>query len=145
LYDPPGGTRILNYSNPEVNFMGVPTGTTQRNNARKLKETGCTVASFRANPGPPPFAAYITGSVWGCACTNKTLSSSITGGTAPFQYEWRISFNGIIWTEPMGNNSTFSVPIPCNSEQPFIWVRLKVTSATGQVTYATKKIVIVEC
>ena len=39
--------RVGNWSNPKVTFLGVPTGTPDRDNARVLNSTACTLAGFR--------------------------------------------------------------------------------------------------
>jgi hypothetical protein len=44
----PGCQRIPNFSNPDVDYDGVPTGTNaESDNARVLEERICTVAAFR--------------------------------------------------------------------------------------------------
>lgn len=38
--------RILNFSNPDVQYLGVPTGTLDRNNACIIQQKGCSVAAI---------------------------------------------------------------------------------------------------
>ncbi len=49
-YNCPGGcTRVTQWSNPDVDYQGTPTGTVAGNdNARVLDETACTIAGFRS-------------------------------------------------------------------------------------------------
>ncbi|MBL7825045.1 MAG: hypothetical protein JNJ57_00325 [Saprospiraceae bacterium] len=145
LYEPEGGSRILHYSNPDVKYQNVPTGVpNQRNNALKLKNTGCTVSGFRGEPGPPPFQAHILNGYWGCACAVKILQAGVTGGSAPFQYEWRTSVNGINWSPVLGTGQTFTVTLPCIETAQY-WVKLRVISSNGQVTETSRRIFVVQC
>lgn len=41
--------RVPQFSNPDINFRGLPTGTNQRNNARTINERAEIVANFRQN------------------------------------------------------------------------------------------------
>ena len=43
----PPGTRALNFSDPAIRFIGGPTGTATDNNARTLRMSAGTVATFR--------------------------------------------------------------------------------------------------
>lgn len=59
-YPSAGGSRLRYFSNPSVLHNGNPTGiANQRDNARRLREWGATVAAFRPDPqasGAPPSA-----------------------------------------------------------------------------------------
>jgi hypothetical protein len=62
---PAGCTRLKYWSNPNVQYSGVPTGTAAlHNNARVLNETACRVANFRspilAGQKPVAFGTILT-------------------------------------------------------------------------------------
>ncbi|MEN1706181.1 MAG: M12 family metallo-peptidase [Planctomycetota bacterium] len=49
------GSRVRQFSNPDVNYVGTPTGTATANNARVIRETAASVASFREALDPLTF------------------------------------------------------------------------------------------
>jgi hypothetical protein len=62
-YDCPGGgcPRPLHFSNPNVNYLGNPTGTATQNNARSINNVRTTVANFRSSSGSCPTAVALAG------------------------------------------------------------------------------------
>lgn len=50
---PGAANRISHFSNPAVSFLGVPTGTATRNNARAIRESHAAIANFYASEAPP--------------------------------------------------------------------------------------------
>ncbi len=48
------GIRVPRYSNPNVNYMGAPTGTSTADNARTINNSKATVADFRGGSPPTP-------------------------------------------------------------------------------------------
>lgn len=46
----PPGTTIPYYSNPNVDYLGIPTGTAQANNALTISEDAASVANYRTPP-----------------------------------------------------------------------------------------------
>lgn len=80
----PPGQRVLHFSNPDINYDGVPTGTSAANNAATAVETKATVAAARS-----PLALSITQQPQGRTITaGQSAPLSITAtGTAP-AYQW---------------------------------------------------------
>jgi hypothetical protein len=96
-----GTNPILHYSNPNVNFKGVATGTTDRNNAAQLSLTGCTVANFM--PNFAIFNTTISSTTSGCNIQATTTPRCASGTLG---YEWYISRDGINWSNLFVNSST---------------------------------------
>lgn len=59
-YNCPGGcTRVTQFSNPDVNYQGQPTGdVSTRDNARVLDETAAYIADFRPDPIPVELISF---------------------------------------------------------------------------------------
>lgn len=59
-YNCPGGcTRVTQWSNPDVDYLGTPTGDiTTRDNARVLDETADYIAGFRPDPVPVELVSF---------------------------------------------------------------------------------------
>lgn len=88
------GTRILNFSNPDVLHNGRATGSATQQNARSLREAFPIVQGFR-NAGPPAIvpsaprnpAATVTGNVvtlsWQGPATGVPTAYALQVGTAP--------------------------------------------------------------
>ena len=85
--------RILHFSNPEVDYMGIPTGTEVHNNALMVSSTVCHISGFRDissftafGSGPTNIshddeAFYLYSSYyWGCV-------------DGPVTYHWEISWD----------------------------------------------------
>ncbi|MEO5894994.1 MAG: reprolysin-like metallopeptidase [Vicinamibacterales bacterium] len=70
-----GATRVQQFSNPNVFYSGLPTGTATQNNAAALNQTAATVASFRSAVG---------GTTTTCdyALTPTSMTFDASGGTA---------------------------------------------------------------
>ncbi len=87
-YDCTGGCpRILYFSNPNVNFSGVPTGTTlQHNNARSIGEAASTIANWRQAVGggtTPTISAIGNVTINEDAATSAIAFTIGDGETAP--------------------------------------------------------------
>ena len=65
----PNNTRIPHYTNPDVNFGGVPTGTATRNNAQQIRAAFCESAT---NQPDPAFSVYFERSA--VICANQTIT-----------------------------------------------------------------------
>src|SRR4029079_16576684 len=93
-YDP--GTRIQRFSNPNVNYMGTPTGVAlgdpnESSNALTINNSAFTVSNFRQsvlNSNSPPTIDTPPASQTVIAGSNVTFNVLVTG-TAPFAYQWR--------------------------------------------------------
>ena len=62
-YDCSGGgcPRVLHFSNPNVNYLGNPTGTANQNNALSINNVRTTVANFRPASGTCPTSVALAG------------------------------------------------------------------------------------
>jgi hypothetical protein len=132
-------TRIPYFSNPQVQFQGVPTGVAEtRFNARQLREQGCTVANFVDDDVIPTLVAKIIGPYYGCPCSGHTISGAASGGApGAYSYEWRYGPDPFSLGPVQCTTPQCTVPMPC-AEGDGLYVRLKVTSVDGQASVANQ-------
>ncbi len=144
----PTSMRILNYSNPDVDFLGTPTGHWENNNAKVLRNTGCMIAGYAiskdfgidmlgatkfCNPGQVPHPNY-----------SVTITPPSPGfpGFGPYTIEWWQNSSGIFTYQApdyyLGSSSQVQVSIP--PDCPFFFLHVKVTSADGIILTNTRKI-----
>jgi hypothetical protein len=129
------GRRLQAFSTPNVEVFSTPFGIeNERDNARRIRGTACTVAAFEDDDSALPFRAYIIGPRFGCPCFWVSLSAGVSGGAGPYQYEWSTSPDGFNWTV-QGTGSSFAPVLPCDPGEG-IFVRLRSTSADGQLAEA---------
>ena len=151
--------RILHFSNPDINFNGAATGLhgdkyTAADNARKIRNTGCAVATFRS--GWQAMGAIILGPGAMCSSGNNppfTYNSVVTAappgipGQAPYSYEWRWNASGVFNKNSPGivisTNSSVQIATPYAS--PFFFLQLKVTSADNVVLRVIKRVNVINC
>lgn len=144
----PTDTRILHFSNPEVEFNGDITGTNVDDNAKVIRTGACIVAKYRNRY---TFEAQIITDPWICRSSGNIdlfagvqIPSAGNPGTPPYTYEWRWNYSGIFTlgnSVLIGNNQSEIIPIPPGDN---IWVQLKVFSSDGTTITQTKNIVILE-
>ena len=85
--------RLLNFSNPNVQFNGVPMGTFSTNNcALRVGETYSTVNSHRSDP--QTFQVGISGPYSGYAYQQYTWNSTVSCTVGTYSYQWRTSYDG---------------------------------------------------
>jgi hypothetical protein len=127
------GNTILNFSNPNVRVSGKATGTASNNNARRIVENFSTVNAFRSSPFRP-LVASITGTQTGNQCEQGSWSSIVSCGTAPYSYEWGLSYDGFNYNY-RSSNETLNEPLTCPvGLYTNMYIRLTVTSSDGQST-----------
>lgn len=80
------GDRIPYYSNPNVTYLNKSTGTSTRDNARRLREFGCIVANHRTTNNPS-LTASIQGPNNGYPYDYALFQSDVDGG-APGVYSY---------------------------------------------------------
>jgi len=117
--------RVLHFSNPSVKNVTKSTGAVgARNNARVINVNGNIVCGFRSDPP----VVSISGSP-GLASNGQkiNLSASVTSGTAPFTYNWRVNSGGGFYTA--SRTSTLKINMPTNQD---LNVNLTVTDAQGR-------------
>ncbi len=76
---------IQHFSNPNVYYNGIATGTTNNNVAQKLRNTASTMANFRQ---PLPLSVSISGPGWLSEGQQGTWTPSVSGGRSPYSYRW---------------------------------------------------------
>ncbi len=146
----PTDTRILHYSNPDVEYNGDPTGTENDNNAKVIRNGACIVANYRHRF---VFDARISSDdPWYCRSDEYfQLMADVqqpipigSPGMPPYTYEWRWNYSGNF----SGSNSTYigntefvTFPIPSGDH---VWVLLKVTSSDRLTVTKLKNIGIYE-
>jgi hypothetical protein len=155
-----GEVRIPNFSNPDVEFMGVATGqegdnNTASNNARIIRNTGCLLADYESSP---EFGVMITGGLpYLCGLNGNVNPQTFTAtilpatpgfpGTPPYTIEWWWNTSGIFtYQSPdhfLGTNTqmTISSVLACD----FFFLHIRVTGADGFVGTFTRKINTVLC
>jgi len=148
------GTRVLRWSNPDSDFMGMETGNWWNNNAKKIKNRAGRIACFRPNPPPnsfpgAQFLVEITGDDEVCNTqqyipyqSNVPPSPNIA---YPLTYLWEVSATGVgNYTQVSTSNSWMLFDA---STLPGTWttVRLTVTDANNNVSFAFFEIHKVSC
>ena len=105
-----------------------PTGGTYYAETRNTT-TGCVSTRTAVTLTPISSPSVSLGSNTVTACLNSTtiLTASLTGGTAPFTYQWQSSPNNTSWTNITGQTSaTYQVPTTSVSN---IYYRVLVTAS----------------
>lgn len=124
--------RIQHFSNPDITFLGKATGKSTRNNARRLRETGCILANHRTTNNPT-LTASIQGPSNGYPLDYALFQSDVDGGApGAYSYEWRTSTSGTPIGPTLSSSFNFATTIP-NNPYSNLYVHLKVTSADGQI------------
>ncbi|MEM9681572.1 MAG: zinc-dependent metalloprotease family protein, partial [Bacteroidota bacterium] len=146
-----GLSRIPYYSNPKVLFQGRTTGTDEDNNAGRISNTKCIVASHR----DAGFTVAIAGQGKICIEDEYTiLEASVSPpfiglpGRPPYEYEWRCNESGIFDSSDPGillGTETEVQVSASDHRNSFFFVQLKVTSSDGVVKTKTKKIIVDPC
>jgi len=144
LFTGNAGSRVLNYSNPDVRVNKGPTGIEdERDNSRRIEELGCTTANLEQSEFSDLYGV-IDGPKMACICTNVSLSVIALGGIPAYSYEWSYSYDGLIYTTINGNSSNMSIPLPCNT-MPLpsnfskgVYVKVKITDPYSHAFTAFK-------
>jgi hypothetical protein len=127
--------RILNFSNPDVEFNGVATGTENDDNARAISNTACEVADFEASP-LWQVSTYVPTNICVEYNTSFNVSTIIVApalgwpGTPPYSIDWRWNTTGVFPTPSsgtfIGNNANQTVATQAFVDMMFI--KLTVTA-----------------
>lgn len=124
---------ILYYSNPDIKYKGHKTGVEGlRDNARKIKNSACTVANFKYTI--VPLSINLTLPMTYCPCDIAPAYTIVSGGVpGPYQFYYEFSNDGINWYPVTSySGSTAYIETSCSSGD-LIAVRVTVTSIDGQV------------
>ncbi|MCY4225055.1 MAG: T9SS type A sorting domain-containing protein [Bacteroidetes bacterium] len=122
------GSRIPYFSNPNVSYIGKPTGTSINNNAQKLRDTASTIASFRT--GDLLRAIILAKASGACSGDPFRIGSSVSGGIGSYSYQWAASTNGITYIDA-GSSKSYSTMMPPSQD---LYLKLTVTSGIQQYT-----------
>lgn len=154
---PAGTTRIGNWSNPAVNFMGFATGTSDNNNAAQVRSRADKVSCFRSSPpfgggsgqGGSPFLVSINGSKEVCNAQGyypyQAVITTTPAVTYPLSYVWEISPIGVgSWTQVSTTNS-YLLTNPASFPNYWMTIRLTVTDAAGNISVGFFEVKRISC
>lgn len=140
----PGG-REMHFSNPDVFINGAASGTINDNNARVLRNVGCMIANYRAQP---EWASVINAQEVVCryedsftACAYIIEPGTGFPGVAPYTYSWHYSIDG---NTNMYLGSTDCVIITPPSTGDIIYFYLTITSDDNQVMNLWKIVKVID-
>ena len=137
----PGQDRLLQFSNPNIQFNNVATGTTNDDNARAIRNTGCTVANFRPSP-----LWSVSMTDYGIFCSpgdemnfyaNVTTPAPTFPGYGPYTYQWYSTP-----TATFNTNNLLGTDLQLTLYSPLgnvFWIHLVVTSADGQKIVVSRR------
>ncbi len=126
--------KILHYSNPDVLYLGLPTGRHDANNALLFRNTACTVADFF----PTQDLAIFINMNAQCYNTPVTFTADIIQpesglpGIPPYTINWDWSPNALFLpnqTQQLGTG--LSISLPEHPHCPAYFIRCTVTSFDG--------------
>jgi hypothetical protein len=130
--------RILNYSNPDVSYIGAATGETERNNACVMQNNGCIVSGLM----PPTECFFFVNGNFDSECRSENLAVSVISGDnfpqicdpADLYYRFEYSLDGINFIDDC---LTFDPFCEINFTPPLysqtVFVRVTISNSTGIV------------
>ncbi len=125
------GSRIMHFSNPDVEFKNKDTGVSdERENADQLSAEACAIANYR--DFTPPLNVNISGPTWGDNSGTYTWCANITSCPNPTSIFWEYSIDGFTyfpWSLSQ-NQVCISGSLPLNQS---LWLRVTVTCDDGSV------------
>lgn len=129
--------RIPHFSDPAINYLGVPTGTSTRNNAAVGRAQVSGYAAFRNVSTNTPPTANFTVSCLGRTCTFNASSSSDNTAIPSGGYWWAFgdgSFgSGVSVTKTYTSVSTFNVYLVVTDSGGQTGVKMKTATTTPPV------------
>lgn len=127
-------TRLLQYSNPDINYKGATGIVDESNNAKWIKDgNGCTVAEYLTDP--MIYSVEISGTPFICQYDFDTYTADVSWATGSVAYEWHTSTNGVAWGNPVGIGASINVYANNAAAGSSIFIRVKVTDQTGAVVF----------
>jgi Secretion system C-terminal sorting domain len=133
-----GAGRILNYSNPNIHYKGIPTGTPINFNARHASHNICSVDDYFYDD---ELGVNIVGPTFICD-TIATYTASITlpgaevQGVGPYSIIWRVNdteyFSFLDQGTPLGTINPLSL-YSRSFPSPEFWLFVSVSSADGVI------------
>ena len=119
-----GTDQILNYSNPDINYLGEPTGTVDRNNACKMQGYGCSVSEILPSDECRISLAGKPG------CDNVTITASLkkddgTICTEVAYWSFDYSYDGVTYVNgQLSTSTTATIPF-LGACEPTVFVRIR--------------------
>jgi Secretion system C-terminal sorting domain/Metallo-peptidase family M12 len=131
------GTRLNQFSDPNVTYAGYVTGTTTKNNvSRRIKETTTRIASFFPEPSVLVSISG-TGSISNYGTYYYDAVTSC--GTGPYTWSWAVSTDGFNYYS-YGNASDLTTIDYNPGSTPWTWLKVTVTDNQGLTTTGYKQI-----
>lgn len=131
IYQP----RILHFSDPAISFMTHPTGTTQENNAGRIRATGCRVAAFTQSLNVNPI---ISATENNC---QLNLQAIVDQNNPDYTYEWYWNLTGIFTGNTplnfIATGTTLNIPEPISDPCINYFLHLKVKLFGSEVANTT--------
>jgi hypothetical protein len=131
IYQP----RILHFSDPAISFMTHPTGTTQENNAGRIRATGCRVAAFAPSLNVNPI---ISATENNC---QLNLQAIVDQNNPDYTFHWYWNRTGIFTgTNPsnfIASGSTLNIQEPVSDPCLNYFLHLKVKLFGSEVANTT--------
>jgi hypothetical protein len=152
----PNPTRILRWSNPDKDFMGMPTGNNSNNNAKKIEKRAGKVCCFRDEPPSSggtgsayTFLASINGPKEICNVQNYyPYQATITAPPAivyPLTYLWETSYIGVGNYTQVSTGTSWVLTNPSTLPGAWTTLRLTVTDAANHTAQAFYEIHRIDC
>ncbi|MCE7068785.1 M12 family metallo-peptidase [Dyadobacter sp. CY327] len=130
ISDQQAQNRLLNFSNPNINVGGKPSGTNNENNALRVTQSHSVVSTFRPNPNPP-FVAYVDGPTFVTAPGGKNYEVTYSCGSAPYSIVWHYSYDGINY---LTSNTTTDIFTWNFYQTQKVWFKATVTGNDKSVS-----------
>jgi hypothetical protein len=126
-----GVDQILNFSNPDVNYLSVPTGTADRFNACKIQEYGCSVSNILPSDECRVRATAVKN------CNDVVVTASLKrddGSTCSEVVGWEMdySFDGVNYVSgSLTNNPILTINFPSKPCYDAVFLRIKAYNSSG--------------
>lgn len=129
---PLGESRIMHFSNPNIEFKNEATGiANERENAAQLSDMGCAISDYRPFIPFTPFSIHISGPVIGNNSGTYTWCVNIEGCQSTPTILWEYSIDGIHYYQWFTNQYCITAPMPMDAS---LWLRVTVTCGTQVIT-----------
>ncbi|ACY48934.1 zinc-dependent metalloprotease [Rhodothermus marinus] len=130
--------RIRYFSSPNVTYRGVTIGSSDRNNARVLRETADVVADFR-DPNELRATFFYTSDNFPYEGT-YTFTAQPCGGRGTLSYQWRKCADPFTCGPVLGTGATFTTYLAPGSN----YIQLTVQSSAGQAYTALREVYVLD-
>ncbi len=130
--------RIRYFSSPNVTYRGVTIGSSDRNNARVLRETADVVADFR-DPNELRATFFYTSDNFPYE-GSYTFTAQPCGGRGTLSYQWRKCADPFTCGPVLGTGATFTTYLAPGSN----YIQLTVQSSAGQAYTALREVYVLD-